>query len=82
MDAASLSRRPVIAEQLRVTIQETMWERGVQQAELARRAGMSEAAVSRFVRGSRGLSFEAIDRVLGVLGLEVVIRPRRDRKDG
>jgi transcriptional regulator with XRE-family HTH domain len=72
----------MIAEQLRVAIQEAIWKRGVQQAQLGRRAGMSQAMVSRFLRGERFLSPEAIDKVLGVLGLEVVIRPRRERKDG
>jgi transcriptional regulator with XRE-family HTH domain len=72
----------MIAEQLRVAVQETIWSRGVQQAELARGAGMSEAAISRFLRGERFLSPEAIDKVLDVPGLEVAIRPRREREEG
>jgi transcriptional regulator with XRE-family HTH domain len=72
----------MIAEQLRVAIQEGIWKRGVQQVDLGRRAGLSEAQVSRFLRGERGLSLESIDRLLDVLELEVVIRPRRERKDG
>jgi hypothetical protein len=43
---------------------------------------MSQAAISRFLRGERFLSPEAIDKVLDVLGLEIIIRPRRERKDG
>lgn len=66
----------MIGELLRVAIQEAIWDRGIQQAEVARLAGLSEAQVSRFRRGERSLSFEAIDRILDVLGLEVVIRPR------
>jgi transcriptional regulator with XRE-family HTH domain len=66
----------MFAEVLRTAVQRAVWDRGIQQAELARLVGMSEATVSRFLRGERGLSFEAIDEVLGVLGLEVVIRPR------
>jgi transcriptional regulator with XRE-family HTH domain len=72
----------MIADQLRVAVQERIWADDIQQSELARRAGMSEAAVSRFLRGSRGLSYDALDTVLDVLGLEIVIRPRRERKDG
>ena len=72
----------MIAEQLRVAVQEAMWKRGIQQAELARQAELSEGQVSRFLRGERGLSLESIDRLLDVLGLEIVIRPRRERKDG
>jgi transcriptional regulator with XRE-family HTH domain len=72
----------MIADQLRVAVQEAIWAGAIQQAELARRAEMSEAMVSRFLRGERFLSPEAIDKVLGVLGLEIAIRPRRERKDG
>jgi transcriptional regulator with XRE-family HTH domain len=70
------------AERLRTVVQESLWTRGIEQAELARGAGMSQAAISRFLRRERFLSPEAIDRVLDVLGLEIVIRPRRERKDG
>jgi transcriptional regulator with XRE-family HTH domain len=70
------------AEQLRTVVHEALWDRGMQQAELARGAGMTEGAISRFLRGERFLSPEAVDRVLDVLGLEIVIRPRRERKDG
>ena len=72
----------MIADQLRVAVQEAIWTGAIQQAELARRAEMSEAMVSRFLRGERFLSPEAIDKIVDVLGLEIVIRPGRERKDG
>lgn len=72
----------MIAEQLRVTVQEAMWKRGVPQAELARQTGLSEGQISRFLKGERGLSLESIDKLMDALGLEIVIRPRRERKDG
>jgi transcriptional regulator with XRE-family HTH domain len=71
----------MIAEQLRVAVQEAIWTAGIQQGELARRVDLSESAISRFLRGERFLSPEAIDRVLDVLGLDIVIRPRRGRKE-
>lgn len=67
----------MIAERLRVAIQEEIWKQGFQQAELARRVGMSEAQISRFLKGERGLSLESIDKLMDVLGLEIVIRPRK-----
>ena len=67
----------MFAEELRSAVQEAIWARGVQQAELARGVGMSQAAISRFLRGERFLSPEAIDRILDAVGLEVVIRPRK-----
>jgi transcriptional regulator with XRE-family HTH domain len=72
----------MFADELRATVQEALWHRGIQQRELAKGAGMTEAAISRFLRGERFLSPEAIDKIVDVLGLEIVIRPRRERKDG
>jgi transcriptional regulator with XRE-family HTH domain len=66
------------SDQLRVMLQETLWETGLSQAELARKTGLSPGQLSRFRRGERGLSLEMIDKVLDVLGLEVLFR----RKDG
>ena len=69
----------MIGEQLRVAIQEAAWKQGFQQAELARRVGLSPAQVSRFLKGERGLSLESIDRLMEALGLEIVIRPGKGR---
>jgi transcriptional regulator with XRE-family HTH domain len=71
----------MFAEQLRVAVQEAMWKRGVQQAELGRRSDLSDSAISRFLRGERFLSPGAVDRVLAVLGLELEIGPRRGREE-
>jgi transcriptional regulator with XRE-family HTH domain len=70
----------MFAEQLRVAIQAAVWRHGIGQAELARRCGMSEAMVSRILRGQRFPSAGAIDKVLDVLRLEVEVRARRERK--
>lgn len=71
----------MIGEALRVAIQETIWNGGIPQAELARRVGLSPAQVSRFLKGERGLSLEAIDLMMDALGLEIVIRPRKRERD-
>jgi transcriptional regulator with XRE-family HTH domain len=67
----------MIGEQLRRAIRDGK----LSQAELARATGLSEGQISYFLKGTRGLSLESIDRVLEVLGLEIVIRPRRKRKE-
>jgi DNA-binding phage protein len=72
----------MLGPELVSAIQETLWNRGVSQAELARQTGLSEATISRFLKRQRECNFETIDRILDVLGLEIVIRPRRTRKDG
>ncbi len=69
----------MIGEQLKQAIQEGR----LSQAALARGTGLSEGQISRFLKGERGLSLESIDKLLDVLELEIVIRPRRKaRKDG
>jgi transcriptional regulator with XRE-family HTH domain len=70
----------MIGPELRATVQETLWDRGISQADLARATGLTEATISRFLHGEREASFEVIDKILDALGLEVVIRPRRERK--
>jgi transcriptional regulator with XRE-family HTH domain len=65
----------MIGEQLRRAIREGK----LSQAELARATGLSEGQISYFLKGDRGLSLESIDKVLEVLELEIVIRPRRKR---
>ena len=67
----------MIGEQLKKAIQEGR----LSQAALARGTGLSEGQISRFLRGERGLSLESIDKLLDVLELEIVIRPRRKGKD-
>jgi transcriptional regulator with XRE-family HTH domain len=69
------------AEQLRVAVQEALWAGGIEQAELARRAGLSQAMVSRFWRRERSVSLEMADAILGALGLAVAIQPRREREE-
>ncbi len=68
----------MIGEQLKRAIREGKFS----QAELARESGLSEAQISRFLKGERGLSLDSIDKMMDVLGLEILIRPRRKRKDG
>ena len=68
--------------ELRATVREALWARGISQRDLARLVGVTEGAISRFLKGEREASFETIDKILDVLGLEIVIRPRRKRKEG
>jgi DNA-binding Xre family transcriptional regulator len=49
--------------------------------ELARRTGVSEANLSRFVNRKTGMNSDNIDRICGLLGLELrpTRRPRRTK---
>jgi transcriptional regulator with XRE-family HTH domain len=70
-----------LAEWLRVAIQERVWERGIGQADLARRAGLSEAMLSRILSGRRTASLESAGAILDALGLEVTIGPRLKQEE-
>lgn len=45
---------------------------GLSQHETSRRAGFDQGALSRFEATGRGLSIENLERLLSVLGLEVL----------
>ena len=42
--------------------------------------GISEGQLSELMAGTKGLSVEAVERLVEYLGLEVVIRPKQQRK--
>ncbi|MDR3765016.1 MAG: helix-turn-helix transcriptional regulator [Acidobacteriota bacterium] len=66
-------------DRLRELVGERVQSRELTGTELARRAGFQQAHISNFMNQRRGLSLEAMDRVLQVLSLEVrdLIPPER-----
>lgn len=63
-------KRPTITEQLKSAIAES----GKTRYRIAQESGLSEAALSRFVNGERGLTTASLDALADVLGLELVKR--------
>lgn len=63
--------------------------RGIEQAErqgttryqLCKRAGVSQAVVSRFMAGTRGLGIDVVERLAEALDMEVLLRPKPKRKE-
>ncbi|HUU10205.1 MAG TPA: helix-turn-helix transcriptional regulator [Phycisphaerae bacterium] len=55
-------------------------ERPESLAQIGRATGVSHAALSRFLRGKRGLSTRTLDRLCEYLGLELRPSGRRRRK--
>jgi transcriptional regulator with XRE-family HTH domain len=51
--------------------------RGLTASEVARRAGVAQSVLSRFVNAKRGLTLATFDRVALALGLKLVEGPRR-----
>ncbi len=47
--------------------------------EIAKRAGVTEASLSRFVNGKTTLSIESIEKIAPVLGLELVLKAAKKR---
>ena len=54
---------------------------GTTRYQISKDTGISQAALSRFVNGSRGLSVEMVERLAHYLKLEIVVRPKKIRKD-
>lgn len=55
-------------------------ERGESLAGIARETGVNHGALSRFLRGERGLSTRSLDRLCAYLGLELrKVRAKGDR---
>ena len=50
---------------------------GVTRYRIALDTGISQALLSRFMSGERGLSVESIERLAEYLGLEIIVRPKR-----
>jgi transcriptional regulator with XRE-family HTH domain len=47
---------------------------------IAKDTGISQPQLSRLMGGKAGLSIEALERLADYLGLEIIIRPKRQRK--
>ena len=63
--------RATFTEQLRRVVRDC----GETRYSLAKRMGIAQSTLTRFMNGDRGLSMEAIDRLFDALNLE--IKPRR-----
>ncbi len=65
-----------LSQQLR----EAIIKSGISRYEISKQTGVSQAALSRFVLGKRGLSVKAMDAIGLFLGLSIT--ERRRRKNG
>jgi len=70
------TKQGTITEGLRRAIRES----GLTRYAIAKASGVTEAALSRFMAGKSGLTTGTLDRLAGVLGLEIVARKRRKGK--
>ena len=63
------------SNQLRRAIRES----GMTRYAISVRTGIDQATLSKFVKGERGLSLSAIDKLMDDLGLEITPRKRKAR---
>ena len=70
-----------VSEQLRAILSEELFV-ALTERHFSERIGVSQASISRFVRGERDLSLSTVDRICAALGYELVpiIRPLRRKR--
>ena len=61
-------------------IREAIEASGKTRYRIARDSSVAQSQLSRLMSGERGLSIESLERVAECLGLEIMIRPKRERK--
>ena len=70
-------KRIKLSDQIRQAVDSS----GISQYRLSKEVRISKTSLSRFMRGERGLTLQALDRLADFLELEIVIRPK-DRSKG
>jgi cyanate lyase len=73
---------PRSAMSLTEQLQEAIRSGGTSRYAISKATGIDQALLCRFLKGQSALSLESADKVLGALGLEVTIRPRRSTRKG
>lgn len=61
-------------------IREAIASVGQTRRRIARETGISEAHLSRFMSGQRGLGVAMLERLAKYLDLDIVMRPKRQKK--
>ncbi len=63
------------------TVRQAILDCGESRYRISMETGITQATLSRFVRGETGLSMPALDRLGEYLGLEIVMRKRGGSTD-
>ncbi len=71
-----MSKQSLFSESLRRAIEQSSMSR----YEIAKRSGISQAALSLYVNGKAGLSTNTIDQLAPVLGLRLVVEKPKQSK--
>ncbi|MGK2857545.1 MAG: helix-turn-helix domain-containing protein [Thermoanaerobaculia bacterium] len=57
-------------------------KKGVKRYELAKRAGIQQSSLSRFVNRQESMKLEMLEKLCGALELQIVLTPSRKRPTG
>lgn len=77
-----MTTRPSSADELRGLVLAALHEKGVSQAEAARRLGLSAKHVSHMMTGKAPLTIEWADRILALCGKRLALRTVTARRRG
>jgi transcriptional regulator with XRE-family HTH domain len=70
------TRKP--ADPMTAAVRQAIEKSGLTRYEIAKLSGVTEASLSRFANGQRGLNLASLDRLAPVLGLRIEIdQPKR-----
>lgn len=64
------------------TIKKLMEKQGITQRDLAKMIGVTEASVSRWMRGTRTPDIDIIELMADALGYKVKVKRKKEEKDG
>jgi DNA-binding Xre family transcriptional regulator len=73
-----MGKRIKLTEQIRRAVADC----GITRYRLWQLTGIDEAALSRFVGGQRGLSFESLDTLCDFLQIDIVVNGPKEVKNG
>jgi DNA-binding Xre family transcriptional regulator len=78
------AENPGMATRIKLTeqIRRAVAECGLTRYRLWKITGVDETALSRFVSGERGLSFESLDALCDFLQIDIVVRGPKGKKHG
>jgi predicted transcriptional regulator len=68
--------KTLFSQQLRKAVDQS----GMSRYRIAKLIGTSEATMSRFMSGQRGLSMEVTDRLFALLELTITRKPKRSKR--
>ena len=62
-------------------IKRRMKELHIKQKEMARQLGVSENAISSFLRGNSSTTYDHLVRIMDILGMTILYLPKEDLED-